>query len=262
MAMKNVVVLMKQVPDVRIAGEDVLLPDGSINRAILPAIVNPNDFYALQQALLIKDKYPQVTVTVMSMGPMQAEEVVREGLFRGVDTGVLLCDKQFAGSDTLATSYVLAQGIKKLGSVDLVLCGCQTIDGDTAHIAPQVANHLDWPQLTSVVAMEINDGKVIANRQLENGIQRAQVAYPAVVSISNQADVCRPRNAKRVMAYKDAAVTTWTLQDIQADERRCGSLGSPTRVSGMKTIAWQVKETKHIEPTQESIAELMTWIIK
>ena len=91
--MKNVVVLMKQVPDVRIAGEDVLLPDGSINRAILPAIVNPNDFYALQQALLIKDKYPQVTITVMSMGPMQAAEVVREGLFRGVDTGVLLCDK-------------------------------------------------------------------------------------------------------------------------------------------------------------------------
>lgn len=260
--MKNVVVLMKQVPDVRVAGEEVLLPDGSINRAILPAIVNPNDFYALQQALQIKDMYPQVTITVMSMGPMQADEVVREGLFRGVDAGVLLCDKQFAGSDTLATSYVLAQGIQKLGSVDLVLCGCQTIDGDTAHIAPQVANHLDWPQLTSVVEMKICDGKIIANRQLESGMQRVQVAYPAVISISNQATLCRPRNAKRVMACKDAAVTTWTLQDIQADKKRCGSEGSPTRVAGMKTIAWQVKETKHIGQTQESIAEMMTWIVK
>lgn len=258
----NVVVLMKQVPDIRTTNNDVLLPDGSINRAILPTIVNPNDMYALEQALLLKDMYPEATVTVLSMGPMQAADVVREGWFRGADKGVLLCDKQFAGSDTLATSYTLAQAIKQLAPVDLVLCGSQSIDGDTAHVASQVACHLGWPQFTFANALQVEYNQVTVERQIENGVEKAQTSLPVVISVTNQAPVCRPKNAKNVMMHKRTEVLLWSLNDIQADANKCGWAGSPTRVANMKPLAWQAKEAQQIEPTDTGIATLMQWIVR
>lgn len=252
---------MKQVPDIRTANNDVLLPDGSINRAILPTIVNPCDMFALEQALMLIDANPDVAITVVSMGPLQAADVIREGLFRGADAGILLCDKQFAGSDTLATSYALAQAIKQLDGVDLVLCGSQSIDGDTAHVAAQVACHLGWPQVTFAHNLQVMNGKVVAEHQIENGVEKVQVTYPVVVSVTNQAAACRPKNAKMVMTHKNAQVTVWTLADIQADAGQCGWAGSPTRVAAMLPIEWKVKESQQIEPTDEGIAALMQWIV-
>ena len=144
----NIIVLAKQVPDTRNVGKDAMKEDGTINRAALPAIFNPEDLNALEQALLLKDANPGSTVTMLTMGLPRAAEVIREGIFRGADNGIVLTDRALGGADTLATSYSLAQAIKKFGHYDIVLCGRQAIDGDTAQVGPQIAEKLGVPQVT------------------------------------------------------------------------------------------------------------------
>ena len=144
----RIIVLAKQVPDTRNVGKDAMKADGTINRAALPAIFNPEDLSALEQALRLKERYPGSTVTLLTMGPGRAAEIIREGLYRGADDGVLLTDRAFAGADTLATSYALAMAIRKIGDFDLIVGGRQAIDGDTAQVGPQVAEKLGLSQIT------------------------------------------------------------------------------------------------------------------
>ncbi len=168
----NIIVLAKQVPDTRNVGKDAMKADGTVNRAALPAIFNPEDLNALEQALGIKESYPGSTITVLTMGPGRAAEILREGLFRGADDGVLLTDRAFAGADTLATSYALAMAVRKLGKFDIIISGRQAIDGDTAQVGPQVAEKLGIPQITYAEDIErIEKNKVTVKRRLDNGVE-------------------------------------------------------------------------------------------
>ena len=153
----NIIVLAKQVPDTRNVGKDAMKADGTVNRGALPAIFNPEDLNALEQALGIKDQYPGTKITVLTMGPARAAEILREGLFRGADDGVLLTDRAFAGADTLATSYALSMAVKQMGNFDMIISGRQAIDGDTAQVGPQVAEKLGIPQITYAEAIESID---------------------------------------------------------------------------------------------------------
>jgi len=146
--MYKIVVLAKQVPDTRNVGKDAMKADGTVNRGALPAIFNPEDLNALELALQVKDSFPNTVITLLTMGPVRASEILREGMYRGADAGVLLTDKAFAGSDTLATSYALSRAIRKIGDFDLIFAGRQAIDGDTAQVGPQVADKLGIPQIT------------------------------------------------------------------------------------------------------------------
>ena len=202
----NIIVLAKQVPDTRNVGKDAMKEDGTINRAALPAIFNPEDLNALEQALRLKDANPGSTITMLTMGLPRAAEVVREGIFRGADNGIVLTDRLLGGADTLATSYSLAQAVRKIGNYDIVLCGRQAIDGDTAQVGPQIAEKLGIPQVTyAEEILDLKDGKVTVKRRLESGVETVKAPLPCVVTVNGSAAECRPRNAKRVMQYKNAA---------------------------------------------------------
>ncbi|MGN0009824.1 MAG: electron transfer flavoprotein subunit beta/FixA family protein, partial [Marinilabiliaceae bacterium] len=161
----KIIVLAKQVPDTRNVGPDAMTPEGTVNRAALPAVFNPEDLNALEQALRIKDAHPGSTITMITMGLPKATDVLREGLFRGVDNTVLLTDRALGGADTLATSYTLAQGIKKVGDYDIILCGRQAIDGDTAQVGPQVAEKLGLTQITYTEEIIKIEGKTITAKR-------------------------------------------------------------------------------------------------
>lgn len=168
----NIIVLAKQVPDTRNVGKDAMKADGTINRAALPAIFNPEDLNALEQALRLKDLYPGSKVTVLTMGPARAAEIIREGMFRGADGGVVLSDRAFAGSDTLATSYALSAAVRKIGNFDIIIGGRQAIDGDTAQVGPQIAEKLGIPQITyAEEIISADNGEVVVKRRIESGVR-------------------------------------------------------------------------------------------
>ena len=250
----KIVVLAKQVPDTRNVGKDAMKADGTVNRAALPAIFNPEDLNALEQALVLKDMFPGSEVTLLTMGPGRAAEIIREAMFRGADGGVLLSDRKFAGSDTLATSYALSRAILKLNP-DIIVAGRQAIDGDTAQVGPQVAEKLGWPQITyaeEIVGTEGNE--LIIKRRLEHGVETVACTLPLLMTVNASAPECRPRHAKRVMKYKyaktaseaqDAStdyddtlrkerpylnITEWSVADVDADDAQLGLAGSPTKV--------------------------------
>lgn len=201
----KIVVLAKQVPDTRNVGKDAMNADGTINRAALPAIFNPEDLNALEQALRLKDTHPGSTVTILTMGPGRAAEIIREGLYRGADNGYLLTDRAFAGADTLATSYALATAIRKIGEYDLIIGGRQAIDGDTAQVGPQVAEKLGLPQITYVEEVEeVADGRIRVKRHIDGGVETVEGPLPMVLTVNGSAAPCRPRNAKLVQKYKRA----------------------------------------------------------
>ncbi len=201
----NIIVLAKQVPDTRNVGKDAMKADGTINRAALPAIFNPEDLNALEQALRLKDANPGSTITVLTMGLPKAAEVIREAMYRGADGGIVLTDRALGGADTLATSYSLAQAVKKIGNYDIILGGRQAIDGDTAQVGPQIAEKLGIPQVTyAEEIVDLADGKVTVKRRLEHGIETVVAPLPCVVTVNGSAAECRPRNAKRLMKYKYA----------------------------------------------------------
>ncbi len=281
----KIIVLAKQVPDTRNVGKDAMKADGTVNRAVLPAIFNPEDLNALEQALRLKDRIPGTTVTLLTMGPGRAAEVIREGLYRGADEGFLLTDRAFAGADTLATSYALACAIRKIKTYDLIIAGRQAIDGDTAQVGPQVAEKLDLPQVTYVEQIvDIKKGKITLMRRLERGVETVECPTPCVITVNASAPDCRPRNAKGVMKFKHARTITerqdssedyislyndrpyldikeWSVNDIETDVAQLGLSGSPTKVKKIENIVFQAKESRRITADDKGINDLMKELI-
>jgi electron transfer flavoprotein beta subunit len=281
----KIVVLAKQVPDTHNVGKDAMKADGTVNRAALPAIFNPEDLNALEQALRLKDKNPGSTVTVLTMGPGKAAEVIREGLYRGADNGYLLTDRAFAGADTLATSYALSMAIKKMKGFDIIIGGRQAIDGDTAQVGPQVAEKLSIPQITYAEdILLVKGGKATVKRRLERGVEIVEAPLPAVITVNGSAAPCRPRNAKLIQKYKHAKTVTekqemdsdytnlynqrpylnlqeWSVDDVHADRQFCGLPGSPTKVKSIESVVFQAKESKTLTAADNEIEELIKELI-
>ena len=277
----KIVVLAKQVPDTRNVGKDAMKADGTINRAALPAIFNPEDLNALEQALRIKDAHPGSTVTLLTMGPARAADVIREGLFRGADGGYLLTDRAFAGADTLATSYALATAIRKIKDFDLIVGGRQAIDGDTAQVGPQVAEKLGIPQVTyAEEILKVEDGRATIKRRIDGGVEVVVAPLPLVVTVNGSAAPCRPRNARLVQKYKHAKTVTekqqgtldytdlydkrdylnlteWSVADVEGDLQQCGLAGSPTKVKTVENIVFQAKESKTITASDAEVEALV-----
>jgi electron transfer flavoprotein beta subunit len=282
----KIVVLAKQVPDTRNVGKDAMKEDGTVNRAVLPAIFNPEDLNALELALRIKDENPGTEITVLTMGPPRAAEIIREGIYRGADNGILITDKRFAGSDTLATSYAISQAVKKIGNYDLVIAGRQAIDGDTAQVGPQTAEKLGLPQITYAEELVAIDEKAITiKRRLENGVETVKCPMPCVVTVHSSAAECRPRNAKQLMKYKYAKtkleldeapdfvkelvekraylnIPIWTVDDIHADEIWLGLSGSPTKVKNIENVILAAKESKVLSASDDDMNAFIKELIE
>ncbi len=280
----NIIVLAKQVPDTRNVGKDAMKADGTINRAALPAIFNPEDLNALEQALKLKEQYPGSKVTILTMGPARAAEIVREGMYRGADGGVVLSDRAFAGSDTLATSYALSAAVRNIGEYDLIIGGRQAIDGDTAQVGPQIAEKLGLPQVTyAEEILDIKDGKVVVKRRIESGVETVKAPMPLVITVNGSADACRPRNAKNVQKYKYAAVPSevadneakkamiekrpylnigeWNAATVNADLNQCGLSGSPTKVKQIENVVFTAKDARTVENNDTEIEKLIQELI-
>ena len=259
----NIIVLAKQVPDTRNVGKDAMNADGTINRAALPAIFNPEDLNALEQALRLKEQYPGSTVKVLTMGPARAAEIVREGMFRGTDGGYLLTDRAFAGADTLATSYALSTAIRKMGEYDIIIGGRQAIDGDTAQVGPQVAEKLGLTQITyAEEILKVEDGRITVKRHIDGGVETVEGPLPIVITVNGSAAPCRPRNAKLLMTYKNAEVAEWSVADIEADVEQCGLSGSPTKVKAIQNIVFKAKESKAMGDTDAEIENLIVELVE
>lgn len=282
----NIIVLAKQVPDTRNIGPDAMTAEGIVNRNALPAIFNPEDMNALEQALRLKDQYPDTVVTVITMGPYRAAEVIREAMYRGADGGYLLTDRAFAGADTLATSYALATAIKHVcPNADLIVGGRQAIDGDTAQVGPQVAEKLGMNQITyTEEILGLTDGRIRVRRHIDGGIETVESPLPCVLTVNGSAAPCRPRNVKRVMKYKHCLAPVelpqgtgygdlpyadeygkktylrlgqLCLADMNADPRQCGLAGSPTKVKHIENIVFKAKESKTLTGSDEDINALI-----
>lgn len=277
----NIIVLAKQVPDTRNVGKDAMKEDGTINRAALPAIFNPEDLNALEQALRLKDANPGSTVTILTMGLPRASEIIREAIFRGADSGVVLTDRVLGGADTLATSYSLAQAVKKFGNYDIILGGRQAIDGDTAQVGPQIAEKLHIPQVTyAEEIIGLKDGYVTVKRRLENGVETVKAPLPCVVTVTGSAEECRPRNAKRVMKFKravspsekaklseaeqaivdarpDLQLKEWSAAFVEADPEQIGLPGSPTKVKAIENVVFTAKENLCLDGNNDEQLETL-----
>lgn len=235
----KIVVCLKQVPDSANIRLDPVTH--TLRREGVAAVVNPFDMHALEAALRLREMAGGGTVTALSMGPKQAEDVLREALRRGADDGVLLCDRAFAGSDTFATSYALSQAIRHIGGVDVVVFGKQASDGDTAQVGPGVATHLDLPQITYVRRLvSVEDGFLTAERMLEDGSETVRSSLPCVLTVVKEVGTPRLPSLRRMMSARHAEFTAWTAADIGADPARCGLKGSPTKV--VRVFSPEVRE--------------------
>jgi len=224
----RIVVCVKQVPDPENAKMD--WETGTVVREGVKNIINPFDLYAIEEALRIKEKLGG-EVIVISMGPPQAEEALREAIAMGADKAILITSRDFAGADTLATSYTLSQAIKKIGDVDLIICGKQAIDGDTAQVGPGVSAHLDLPQITFVGKIdEITEDRIRAERMVEGGYQVVESPLPCVITVVKDINIPRLPSLKGKIAAKKAEIPHWGPEDIDADPKRIGATGSPTMV--------------------------------
>ena len=281
----NIIVLAKQVPDTRNVGKDAMKEDGTINRAALPAIFNPEDLNALEQALRIKDANPGSKVTLLTMGLPRAAEIIREAIYRGADAGIVLTDRVLGGADPLATSYSLAQAVKKFGNYDIILGGRQAIDGDTAQVGPQIAEKLGIPQVTyAEEIVSLADGYVTVLRRLEHGVETVKAPLPCVVTVNGSAAECRPRNARRLMKYKYAVSTSekaklsdedrafvdarpylnideWSAAYVDADPAQIGLAGSPTKVKAIENVVFTAKESRCLDNDDNQIEELIKELI-
>ena len=292
----KIIVLAKQVPDTRNVGKDAMKEDGTINRAALPAIFNPEDLNALEQALRLKDAYPGTTVTLLTMGPGRAAEIIREGLYRGADGGYLLTDRAFAGADTFATSYALATAIKKIGDYDIIIGGRQAIDGDTAQVGPQVAEKLGLTQVTyaeEILNVDEKNRSITVKRHIDGGVETVEGPLPIVITVNGSAAPCRPRNAKLVMKYKRALgaqekvpapachpegvsalpypelyekrpylnIPEWSVADVNGDLAQCGLSGSPTKVKAIQNIVFQAKESKTLTSSDKDVEDLIVELL-
>lgn len=279
----NSIVCVKQVPDTANITSDAMTPEGTVNRSALPTIFNPEDLHALETALEIRDRWGG-KVTVVTMGPPKAADVLRACLFRGADRAILLTDRRAAASDTLATSYILSQAVKTIGDYDFVFCGRQAIDGDTAQTGPQIAEKLSIPQVTYLEQiLNVKEGtkkSARIRRNIGNGYEIVNVQLPALVTVVETANEPRPLAAKKVMRNKHAAVPAevtpekaeelknmgllleqWTLNDIHADLDRCGLAGSPTKVFRVESIILTKEGFTEVAPTEEAVTDLIQELI-
>lgn len=289
----TVIVFVKQVPDTQNITGDAMKADGTVNRAALPAIFNPEDLNALEMALDLKDRYG-VKVVVATMGPPAAAEVLRQSLYRGADETILLTDRAFAGADTLATSYALSCCAKKVGKFDLILCGRQAIDGDTAQVGPQIAEKLHIPQIAYAEEIKsLGDGKVVARRAIEGGYEVLSSPLPTLLTVV-EGNHPRPMAARRIMKYKRARtkseiarefadagysdsdavrvrvaeaeaknllIREWSAAEAGAEPERIGLAGSPTKVKNITNVVLTASESKKIDPSAEGIAALIHELI-
>ena len=283
----RIIVTVKQVPDTHNISGDAMKPDGTVNRAALPAIFNPEDLHALETALQLKDRVGG-TVTCITMGPPKAVEVLRDCLFRGADDVILISDRRFAGADTLATSYALKCAVTKMGGADVVVCGRQAIDGDTAQVGPQMAEKLGMHQISNVSeVVAVDQASITCRRTTEIGHQVVRCPFPVLLTITPEANEPRAPRAKRVMAYKDIepakpdasydeaylqagagghkhvrAIKVWDVDVIGADPNGCGFAGSPTKVKGIESVVLAVGSSKRIDNTSEGIRDLVAELVK
>jgi electron transfer flavoprotein beta subunit len=289
----KLVVLVKQVPDTHNVTSDAMTKDGTMNRAVLPAIFNPEDLNALEMALQFKEQYGG-EVTVISMGPPKAAEVLRESLYRGADRVVLLTDRKFAGADTLATSYTLKCAIEKVGAFDLVFCGRQAIDGDTAQVGPQTAEKLGIPQITYAESIvDLAGDQIVVQRALDRGMELVKCPMPCLLTVVASANRPRPASARKRIEYKLAAtsfevqdvlqkwpefetvdaleaylvernlqIPVWTAADLNVEEDKLGLDGSPTQVYKINFVVLETKDSKEVSATQEGIAALVEELIQ
>ena len=285
----NIIVLVKQVPDTQNISGEAMTPEGTVNRSSLPAIFNPDDLYALESALQIKDANPGTKVNVITMGPPSAAAVLKECLYRGADFTALVSDRGFAGADTLATSYALKCAINKVGNFDMVLCGRQAIDGDTAQVGPQTAEKLGINQMTCVSKIEaINSSKkeITAIRSIEGGWEKVKAKLPVLVTFNAEGKMPRPASAIKTMTYKrtvpvsdagspndpagfvensdngnKAAMALWNIPAINADPLQCGLAGSPTKVKNINSVVLTAADIRYIDPGEAGITELIHGLI-
>ena len=289
----NCIVLVKQVPDTAHISGKTMKDDCTVNRAALPAIFNPEDLNALEMALQVKEQHGG-QVTVLTMGPPRAAEVLREALYRGADRVILLTDRKFAGSDTLATSYALKCAVERAGDYDLVFCGRQAIDGDTAQVGQQVAEKLGVPQITYAEAIKtLRDGEIIVQRTLPLGKETVKCRLPCLLTVVGSANRPRPPSTRRMIAYKLAAtsleypallkqwpefetaealdrylierdqkIPIWTVADIGADEEKLGLDGSPTKVLKVDYVVLETNESRQVTATPEGVSALMKELIQ
>lgn len=267
--MKRIVVLAKQVPDTANISGDAMKADGTVNRAALPAIFNPEDLNALEMALTIRDRIG-TEVHVVTMGPPKAVEVLKHALYMGADRVALITDRRFAAADTLATSYVLAAAIRKIGAVDLVLAGRQAIDGDTAQVGPQVAEKIGFNQVTYVSALrEVNDNFLIVERDGEVQTEVIKVAYPVLLTVCAEANTPRYPNCRRMLRFfrvdmndGSGVIPVMNMDDLGLEEERCGLKGSPTRVHKIKSIMLKGGDLKMYGTDATDIRQLVRDIMK
>ncbi|MDR0604380.1 MAG: electron transfer flavoprotein subunit beta/FixA family protein [Bacteroidales bacterium] len=276
----KIIVLAKQVPDTRNVGKDAMKEDGTVNRGALPAIFNPDDLNALEMALETKARIQGAEVIIITMGPPRAASIIREGMYRGADKGYLLTDAKFAGSDTLATSYALSKAVEKC-KPNLIFCGVQAIDGDTAQVGPQIAEKLQLPQITYAEKLEaVDKGKIRIKRRLENGVETVETPLPALISVHSSAKPCRSRNAKLLMKYKHARTATelrektrnytemydkrpdlllqeWNADAVSADTSWLGLGGSPTKVKKIDSVVLTQKDSKVFSNSDTDIEQLV-----
>lgn len=290
----KIVVLVKQVPDTKNISGEAMKEDGTVNRIALPAIFNPEDLNALEMGLQLREQYGGA-VTVLTMGPPKAAQVLRESLYRGADRVVLITDRQFAGADTLATSYTLTCAIKKIEpDFDLVLCGRQAIDGDTAQVGPQTAEKLGVPQVTYAAQIEsIADGKMVVRREFDSGYELVLTTLPALLTVLETANEPRPPKAKKMMIYKNAAcelelsdlwpkfqefsdieefrdylkqkslyIPVITTDDLDIKLNRIGLNGSPTKVKKINSVVLTGGELKLFETTNEAVRNLINELVE
>jgi electron transfer flavoprotein beta subunit len=288
----NIIVLVKQVPDTTNISGQVMRPDGTVNRGKLPAIFNPEDKVALELALRLKEKY-DAKVTTVTMGPPKASEILRECLYMGADEVYLVSDRKFAGADTLATSYVLSEVIKKIGKYDIIFTGRQAIDGDTAQVGPQTAEKLGLPQITyTEEILEISNEKIKVRRRIDNGYEILECKLPLLITVIKEAADPRSFRAKRVMAFKNAKsllelenmteansllyiddlkeeyiskglfIPTLTIDELNVDPARCGMGGSPTKVLKVESVVLGSGIHQNIEPTKEGLSLLINKLME
>ncbi|NQU19513.1 electron transfer flavoprotein subunit beta/FixA family protein [bacterium] len=251
----NIIVFIKQVPETTQVQIDP--KTNTLIREGVQSIINPFDMYAIEEGIRLKEKFGG-KVTVLTMGPPQAESALREAISLGCDEGILLSDRAFAGSDTLATSYTLAMAVKKIKEFDIIICGKQASDGDTAQVGPGISTHLDIPQITYVKKIEeVKDNSAIVERMTEEGFEVIKAPLPCLITVVKEINEPRIPSLKGMMRSKKAAITTWKAIDLQAEEDRIGLKGSPTQVVKIFTPPSRPKGQIFDGAADESVAKLV-----
>ena len=287
----KIIVTVKQVPDT--SGKVAVNPDGTLDRASMQTIINPDDMNAVEAALALKDELG-CKVIAFTMGPPPAEGMLRELMAMGVDEGVLVTAREFGGSDTYATSQIIAAAIDTYGveADDIILAGRQAIDGDTAQVGPQVAEKLGLTQVTyaeEILNVDKAAKKITVKRHIDGGVETVEAPLPIVITVNGSAAPCRPRNAKLVQKYKRALgaqekaaitkegaelayadlyekypylnITEWSVADVNGDLAQCGLSGSPTKVKTIQNISFQAKESKTLTGSDKDVEDLIVELL-